>query len=148
MYPPLYVVGRQPLEDVHVQGVPVPKGSRMRMYSMNVQRDPAVYPEPDAFRPERWREGRDRHVPRGRYFPFSLGPRMCIGSTFATMELVLGLATLRARYRLELVSRESVVPTPRISLQPDRQILMRLVEEPPGVSPPASSPAAASAPPS
>lgn len=148
LYPPLYVVGRQAQEDVHVGGVPMAKGSRLRMYSMNVQRDPAVFDDPDAFRPSRWRDGADREVPRGRYFPFSLGPRTCIGSTFATMELVLGLATLRARYRLELVTREAALPTPRISLQPDRRILMRLVEEQPGVSPAASPPAAASALPS
>lgn len=131
LYPPLYVVAREAAEDTQVLGVHMPKRSRLRMYSMHVQRDAAVYPEPDAFRPERWRDGRDRDVPRGRYFPFSLGPRMCIGSTFATMELVLGLATLRARYRVELLSAEPVAAVPHISLQPERPILARLVADSP-----------------
>jgi cytochrome P450 len=53
---------------------------------------------------------------------------MCIGSTFATMELVLVLATIRQRYRVELTSTEMPRPVPRVGLQPDRPIRFRLVE--------------------
>ena len=61
--------------------------------------DPAVYPQPRRFRPERW-ETLDP-TPY-QYLPFSSGPRMCIGATFATLEIKLILAATLQRYRLTL----------------------------------------------
>ena len=44
---------------------------------MIVHRDPRLWEDPDKFDPERWRPGQNK-IP-GSYFPFSYGPRDCIG---------------------------------------------------------------------
>jgi cytochrome P450 len=64
-----------------------------------LQRDPRAYPEPDAFRPERWRSGAP---PDGAYLPFGHGPRRCLGEHLARayfdaiVPAILGTVRLRA----------------------------------------------------
>lgn len=130
LYPPLYVIGREPLHDVEVQGVSLKKGSRLRFNTYHNHRDERLFEDPHEFRPERWSEGYEQSLPRGGYMPFGLGPRICVGMGFALMELVLALATIRQRARIELAGTQEALPVPRISLQPDRPILLRLVAEP------------------
>ncbi len=66
---------------------------------------PDLYPEPLRFRPERW-QGADPG-PYG-YNPFSAGPRMCIGATFAWFEIKIVLAMLLQRFRLELIPNQRI----------------------------------------
>ena len=66
---------------------------------------PELYPEPLSFSPERW-AGLDP----GPYAfnPFSAGPRMCIGATFALFEIKIVLALLLQRFRFELVPNQRI----------------------------------------
>jgi cytochrome P450 len=53
------------------------------------------------------------------WLPFGLGPHVCIGQRFAQMEMVLILATMLQRFRLELaVAAESVTPEFQIFCRP------------------------------
>jgi cytochrome P450 len=62
-----------------------------------VHRDPAVYPDPLAFRPERFLE-----QPAGTYtwIPFGGGVRRCLGASFALFEMKTVLRVIAARARL------------------------------------------------
>ncbi|NJN14813.1 MAG: cytochrome P450 [Oscillochloris sp.] len=76
-----------------------------------------IYPDPERFDPTRW-EQHDYGI--FEYNPFSGGPRMCIGASFATMEIKLVLATLLQRFRFELVEGATVnrFVGPTMSLRP------------------------------
>jgi cytochrome P450 len=74
-------------------------------------RDPRFFEDPHEFRPERWLDGLERRLPRGAFIPFGLGPRKCIGASFAMLEATLLLAAIARRWRFE-------VSTDRIGLQP------------------------------
>ena len=90
-----------------------------------VHRDPRWWPEPLAFRPERWEED-DSIRPRLAYFPFGAGPRMCIGEPFAWMEATLVLATIARRWRLRLVPDQRIELQPVVTLRPKHGVLMTL----------------------
>ena len=65
-------------------------------------------------------------LPRFAYFPFGGGPRQCIGAGFATMEAVLLLATIAARFELQLEANQAVVPVPSFTLRPKHGIRVSL----------------------
>ena len=65
-----------------------------------MHRDPRYYSRArNAFDPERWTPEAKAARPKFSYFPFSAGPRQCIGESFAWMEGVLLLATLAQKWR-------------------------------------------------
>jgi cytochrome P450 len=59
-----------------------------------------LFPEPEAFRPERWRTIAPSPY---AYFPFAAGPRMCLGASLATMILKLTLTVILQHFRFSLV---------------------------------------------
>jgi len=118
VYPPAWAIGRRTLSERSVGGYTIPAGAVVMVSPYLVQRDPRWWPEPLAFRPERW-EDEDPSRPRLAYFPFGGGPRMCIGEPFAWMEAVLVVATIAMKWRLAAVPGQTVRPRPAITLRPD-----------------------------
>ncbi|KAL0264058.1 hypothetical protein SLS55_000002 [Diplodia seriata] len=61
-----------------------------------IQRNPAAFPQPNAFVPERWlpttKPDDPLHPPKGAWRPFEFGPRNCIGQTLAMAEIKVLLA--------------------------------------------------------
>jgi cytochrome P450 len=72
-----------------------------------VHRSPDVYPDPHAYRPQRFQE---RRFGPHEWFPFGGGLRMCTGWAFAMAEMRAVLATLIQETEMELVS----VPSTRV----------------------------------
>jgi cytochrome P450 len=126
LYPASYITARESLRDVEVEGHAIQKGTLVLISQWARHRDPRVFDHPDSFRPERWADGLDKRLRRGDYFPFGMGPRQCIGGSFAMLESVLVLAAVRQRFRLEPASDDEALPVPVLALQPDRPILLAL----------------------
>jgi cytochrome P450 len=118
LYPPAYGLGREAIDDCEIGGYRVPAGTQVFMFQWATQRDPRFYDEPLAFRPERWSEAFIEQLPKYAYFPFGGGPRACIGASFAMMEIILCLATIGQKFRLELVPDHPVSIFPAMSLRP------------------------------
>ncbi len=118
LYPPAYGLGREAIDDCEIGGYHVPKGTQVFMFQWATQRDGRFYDKPLAFRPERWTEDFIARLPKYAYFPFGGGPRACIGASFAMMEIILCLATVGQRVRLELVPDHPVTIYPAMSLRP------------------------------
>jgi cytochrome P450 len=92
IYPIQPVVMRHCLKPVSFAGCTVPAGSFVGAATTLVHMDPAIYPEPERFRPERFLAGKSPSI--SEFFPFGGGVRRCIGAAFATQEMKLVLATL------------------------------------------------------
>jgi cytochrome P450 len=117
LYPPAYVTGREAVRATVIRGLPIPNRHIVLISIYATHRDPRFFPEPDAFRPERWLDGLEKRLPRGAFIPFGMGSRKCIGAAFAMMEATLLLATIARRWRFDLGAGE--VPThPSITLRP------------------------------
>jgi cytochrome P450 len=122
LYPPAYGLGREAIEDCEIGGYHVPAGTQVFMFQWTTQRDPRFYDRPDEFIPERWTSDFVDQLPKYAYFPFGGGPRACIGASFAMMEIILVLATIGQKFRLELVKDHPVSIYPAMSLRPKEGI--------------------------
>jgi cytochrome P450 len=118
LYPPAYTIGREALADCRVGAYPVRKGTTVLMSQWVVQRDPRFFDEPEQFRPERWLGEAAKKIPKFAYFPFGGGPRLCIGNSFALMEMALVLATVAPRFRFTLEAGVDVKALPAFTLHP------------------------------
>lgn len=126
LYPPVYLIGRTPLDDHAIDGCPIERGSVVQISSWVLHRDPARYPDPEAFRPERWTPDFDAHLPRFGYLPFGGGPRTCIGERYAIMESLIVLATIVRDWHFEYAGREPPRPQVSLTLKPGGGVPLRL----------------------
>ncbi len=122
LYPPVWTIARTAAEEYQWRGFRVPRGSILLAPQWVVHRDPRFWPQPEAFRPERFLDG-DREKesrPKFAYFPFAAGSRQCIGEGLAWMEGVLILATIARDWTL--VSRpdspSALRLDPKVTLRP------------------------------
>ncbi|NYE38432.1 cytochrome P450 [Nocardioides cavernae] len=97
LYPPAWAVSRRAREPDVLAGREVPAGTLAIISPWLVHRRADLWPDPLAFRPERFTDG----PVRAGYLPFGQGPRLCIGREFALGEMVVVLAELLRDHRLE-----------------------------------------------
>ena len=98
LYPPAWAISRRSHRDDDVGGRHVPAGTLAIISPWLVHRRPDLWPEPEAFRPERFLDG----TARTGYLPFGQGPRLCIGREFALGEMVVVLAELLREHRIDV----------------------------------------------
>lgn len=126
LYPPTWLTARMPLADDELGGYPVPANVIVLLSPFVTHRHPTFWKDPERFNPERFRPEQSAGRPRFAYFPFGGGPRACIGSGLALMEIQLVVAMVAQRYRLTLMPGCRVEPDPGITLRPRHAILMIL----------------------
>jgi len=125
LYPPVWGIGRQAIDADEVQGYPMPSGAVVNFSPWVTHRHPAFWPDPERFDPTRFLAPVPAR-PRFAYFPFSGGPRLCIGETFALVEAQVALAMLVQRYRLTLPAGHVAMPEVSLTLRPAGGLPMRV----------------------
>ncbi len=110
--PVIVIVIRKLTEPVEIGGYELPAGASVTPSIHLVHRNPEIYPEPDAFIPERFLDN-----PPGTYtwIPFGGGIRRCLGAAFAQFEMQVVLR--------ELVKRHQVHPANPASERPFRRAI-------------------------
>ncbi|KAL6767264.1 CYP97C3 [Auxenochlorella protothecoides x Auxenochlorella symbiontica] len=102
LYPhPPVLLRRALVPDELPGGYKVPKGQDVMISVYNIHHSPAVWDEPEAFRPDRFPLDAPPPTEQNtdyRYIPFSGGPRKCVGDQFAMMEAVSALAVVLRRF--------------------------------------------------
>lgn len=121
IYPPTTGVNRQATEPVTLDGYELPAGAQFLIPQWVPHRDERYWDDPEKFDPDRWAAPSDR--PEYAYFPFSGGPRRCIGSDFATQELTLALATMIGKVTLDVETDGPLEFIPSIQLRPASDIM-------------------------
>lgn len=86
---PIQTVCRLTMEDVEIDGVPVPANNKIILLLASANRDPAAWDDPDAFRLDR--------PPQQSHVALGAGIHMCIGQMIARMEGELILEALIER---------------------------------------------------
>lgn len=120
LYPPTTGINRQAVEPVTLDGYELPEGTQFLIPQWIPHRDGRFWDDPETFDPDRWTATTDR--PEYAYFPFSGGPRSCIGNDFARQELTLALATMVGRVTLDVTADGPLTFIPSIQLRPATEI--------------------------
>ena len=114
-YPPAWVGPRRSRRPFTFAGVQVPGNAFVNYCSWASHHLAHVYPEPEAFRPERFAPDARAKLPKGAYVPFGGGSRTCIGMRFGQVEVRALAALLARRLRLDVppdyVLRTRQMPT-------------------------------------
>ncbi len=126
LYPAAWAIGREATAPCDIGGYPIAVGTQLWVAQWVVHRDARWFPEPLAFKPERWQNGFAKTLPKHAYFPFGGGPRVCIGNAFAVMEAVLLLVTVARRFRMSRASSEPLALAPSVTLRPKHGIPLRV----------------------
>ncbi|KAJ7319205.1 hypothetical protein OS493_036368 [Desmophyllum pertusum] len=89
--------------DATLQGYDIPKGTTVLVNLWSLHHDPAIWDEPDDFRPERFLDEDGNFVaPRpDRFLPFAAGRRYCLGEHLARLEFFLAFARLLHNFKFE-----------------------------------------------
>ena len=125
LYPPVWTMARNVVEDDVLSGKRVGGGSYVWISPFVTHRHPDFWENPEGFDPERFLDPAPGR-PRFAHFPFGGGARQCIGNTFALLEAVVILAMALQRYRIELVPGATVTPEPLITLRPRGGVPVRI----------------------
>jgi len=120
LFPPTWsLFPRETVAPVELGGYTIPKRAWVYIFPWVTHRDPRFFEEPELFDPQRFAPGRAERIPPYAYIPFGAGPRVCIGNTFATMEMILILATVLQKFRVKLAAEQpEVEPEPLIAIRP------------------------------
>ncbi|KAI1507754.1 CypX, Cytochrome P450 [Pyrenophora tritici-repentis] len=89
-------------QDTEIDGIVLPANTTIALWNPQVHRDPRIWgPKANEFNPDRWGDDMPSRTP-GSYFPFSYGPRNCLGQGLAMLQMSFALATLFRRYDLSI----------------------------------------------
>lgn len=100
--PSLFMFPRAAAADIHFQGHRIPAGTPIFYSPWMSHRCPVSFPQPHTFDPGRWDPERGDEQAKGRYMVgFGGGPRLCLGRSFAQMQLRIMITTLLRRFHIE-----------------------------------------------
>ncbi|TLF78616.1 cytochrome P450 [Nocardia cyriacigeorgica] len=130
LHPAVPIVLRRLTAPYTLRGVALGPDAIMGVAVPLLHSDPAVWAEPDRFRPERFL---DRRYTPFEFAPFGGGHRRCVGAALADTELRIALATIVGRTRLRLAPPLDRGRLPRalprgIATGPSRRIRFTVLE--------------------
>ncbi|XP_020281207.1 probable cytochrome P450 6a14 [Pseudomyrmex gracilis] len=123
-YPPVPILNRICTKDIDLPttNIHIPEGTLLTISVLGIQRDPAIYPNPDKFDPERFDANQIAARHPYAYLPFGEGPRVCIGQRFGYMQTKVGVINIVLNFKLKLhpqtsvpliVDKASIICTPK-----------------------------------
>lgn len=126
LYPPAGFLVRRSAETEQMRDKTVAAGSTVVISPWLMHRHREHWDRPNIFDPDRFKTPEGKESARAAFLPFSLGPRVCIGASFAMQEAKLVLATLVRRYRFEPEPGHTPVPIGRLTIRSENGIPLRI----------------------
>jgi cytochrome P450 len=115
-YSAVWMIAREAVEDDVIDGHHIRRGTTVLVPIHHIHHDERWWPDPERFAPARFLGAHER--PRSAYLPFGGGRRICIGQSFALMEMVLMAAILSQRFTFDVVPDHPVELEATLTLRP------------------------------
>ena len=126
LYPPITFMPRVAMREATVGGRRLRKGALVMIAPWTLQRHSKWWPDPHAFKPERFLPEQEAALVQGAYIPFGQGPHTCVGAGFAQTESVLILAEFVRRFDWVLEPGQTVRPAARMTTRPADQVMLHV----------------------
>ena len=128
LYPPVAFLPRTAARTCPMRDKEVAAGSTISVSPWLMQRHRRYWTEPDAFDPDRFNRPETVEAQRQCYIPFSKGPRVCLGASFALQEAAIILSGLVRRYRFEPVPGFEPKPIARLTVRSENGIWLKVTK--------------------
>ena len=128
LYPPIAALSRVAIEADVLGDMLVKPRSLIVISPYVLHRHDRLWSRPNAFDPSRFLPESRAEIVRFAYLPFGIGPRTCIGSSFALQEAAIVLAVLTRQFEMRLLPHAEVWPLQRVTLRPAKGLPMVLIE--------------------
>ena len=124
LYPPFWMVDREAIADDHVGDVVIPAGSMVIVHVYGAHHASRHWPDPETFDTDRFLKGNEKLRTPFTYLPFGAGPRTCIGSHYAMLQILMILSDLLRRYDFKMAPGQTIEAQPMVILRPRHGIRM------------------------
>jgi len=125
LYPPVWLFTRRAIKADDLTDYDVSAGTDIFLSPYILHRTETYWPDPERFDPGRFGPGSPYKKGERPYFPFSLGPRRCLGEYFSFLEMKVHLGLLIQKFRMTLVSDPEPALDLGINLRTRSSIILR-----------------------
>ena len=120
LYPPAVNLFRTTTTDTQIGKLIVPAGTELIVPVIAWHHDEKYWgSDVHEFKPERYDVTKFEAYKKGAFLPFSIGPRNCIGQTFAMLEAKVAISIILQHFRLSLSSSYRHAPINILMLHPE-----------------------------
>ena len=116
------MIDREAIENDEIVVYHIPKGSMLLIFIHGLHHSNQYWDSPEQFNPERFDKVNGAKQQPFTYIPFGGGPRICIGSKYAMLQMLIILCRLIERYDISLDSPSKIEIAPMIILKPKGKI--------------------------
>jgi cytochrome P450 len=124
LYPPFWMIDREAVADDRVGDIAIPAGSTVIVYVYGAHHASRHWENPESFKPERFTKANQKLNTPFSHLPFGAGPRGCIGSHYAMLQILMILSHLIRGYDFELVAGQTIEAQAMVILRPKHGIRM------------------------
>ena len=117
LFPPVGFMARQSSKTCPMRDKTLEKGASVVISPWLIHRHRDHWDQPDAFNPDRFLNDQSREPMQKAYLPFGMGPRVCMGASFALQEAALILSTVARHFQLHAVSGHVPQPVGRLTIR-------------------------------
>ncbi len=127
LYPPVWLYTRHSHELDELDDFDVTSGTDIYLSPFILHRTEHYWADAESFDPDRFAPS-DKPKNDRPYYPFSLGPRRCLGEYFSFLEMKVHLGLLLPRFRMQLVDQSEPELELSINLRSTKDIYMTPLE--------------------